>query len=75
MKSFTKNEAVASAIESGATLDEIAAEAARQARHVGTIPFTNMIRALNMLPRLNTRDDWTRLAGALTARAQKRKAR
>ena len=61
-------EAMTYAIRAGATEPEIAAEAQRQERHVGTVPQRNMIKALTMCSRLNTRDDWVRLAGALRAR-------
>lgn len=53
------------ALMAGATQGDIDREAERQARHKGTIPHRNMIRALNMMPWRNTKDDWTRLAGAL----------
>lgn len=72
---LTLKEATARAIAAGASPDDITDEARHQSRHVGTVPFANMIRALNMLPRLNTRDDWARLAGALTARQAARRRR
>lgn len=68
MKSFTYEQALAKALAAGATTEDVAAEARLQARNVGTVPFRNMIKALNLLPRLNDRDDWTRLAAALLAR-------
>ncbi len=70
---LTKKEAIDRAIASGATLDEINEEAQRQTRQVGSTPFNNMIRALNMMTYRNTRDDWTRLAAAMTARGLARK--
>lgn len=70
-----KAEAIARAVEAGATLAEIEAEASRQARHVGSVPFNNMIRALQLCTWRNSRDDWTRLAAALVAKAEKRKTR
>jgi hypothetical protein len=63
MMSYTA--AQSHALLSGATQDEIDAEAARQARHRGTSPQRNMIRALQLSPWRNDRDDWVRLAGAL----------
>lgn len=72
---LTLKEATARAIAVGASPDDIADSARHQSRHVGTIPFANMIRALNMLPWRNTRDDWTRLAGALAARQAARRRR
>ena len=66
---MTANEARARAIAAGATESEIDAETIRQSRHKSTVPFKNMIRALQMLPYLNNKADWTRLAGALHARA------
>ena len=63
------------ALEAGATDSEIAEEAGRQIRHVGTTPFNNMIKALTLPVShfLNTREDWTRLAGALMARKDSRR--
>ena len=54
-------------------MDRINAEAALQARQVGSTPFKCMIRALNMMTWRNTVDDWTRLAAAMTAKANARK--
>ena len=70
---LTKKEAIERAIAAGATLDEINQEAQHQVRHVGSTPFKNMIRALNMMTYRNTRADWTRLAGAMTAKGLARK--
>ncbi len=70
---LTKKEAIERAIAAGATLDEINEEAKRAIRQVGSTPFKNMIRALNMMTYRNTRDDWTRLAAAMTARGLARK--
>lgn len=61
------------ALEAGATDDDIATEAGRQIRQVGTVPFNNMIRALQMMAYRNTREDWTRLASALMARKDSRR--
>jgi hypothetical protein len=70
---ISKAEAIRCALEAGATAEEIEAEAERQARQVGTVPFNNMIRALNMMTWSNDRADWTRLAAALTARGRSRR--
>lgn len=70
-----KADAIARALEKGATMAEIEAEAALQARHVGSIPFNNMIRALGLHSWANDRAEWTRLAAALTARAEARRKR
>jgi uncharacterized circularly permuted ATP-grasp superfamily protein len=71
--SLTYEQARAEALAAGATDAEIAAEAKIQARNVGTVPFRNMIRALQLLPRLNSAEDWARLAAALKARKEARK--
>ena len=47
---------------------EVLAEARKWARHKGTVPFNNMIRALHLLPHRNDRNDWIRLAAALKVR-------
>jgi hypothetical protein len=73
MKSMTFEQARAKALAAGATDADIDAEAKLQARHVGTVPFRNMIKALQLLPRLNSAEDWTRLAAALKARREARK--
>lgn len=52
----------------GATADEIAGYARVFEPQVGSVFYKNMIRALNLHPWNNTRDDWARLAGALKAR-------
>jgi hypothetical protein len=70
---MTFNQARAEALAAGATDADIDAEAKLQARHVGTVPFRNMIRALQLLPRLNDVNDWTRLAAALKARKEGRR--
>lgn len=62
-------EAIQRALASGATVADIESETALQLRQVGTVPFNHMIRALNLHSWHNTRQDWTRLAGALSARA------
>jgi hypothetical protein len=70
---ISKKDAIAEALAAGGSLDEINRQAANYARQVGTVPFRNMIVALNLVPRLNDVDDWTRLAAALTARGLARK--
>ena len=72
---MTKRDAIAKALDAGATMDEIEAEAAIQARHVGTVPFRNMIKALTLpVSRfLNDKADWTRLAAALIAKGRARR--
>jgi len=70
---LTKKEAIERALAAGATIDQINREAELQARQVGTTPFNNMIRALNMMTWRNTITEWTRLAGAMTARNNIRK--
>jgi hypothetical protein len=67
-----KAEAIERALAAGATVEDIAAETRHQERHVGTVPFNNMIRALSLPVSnfLNSREDWTRLAAALTARGK-----
>jgi hypothetical protein len=71
--SMTFKEARAEALAAGATDADIDAEARHQARNVGSIPFRNMIKALQLLPRLNSAEDWTRLAAALKARKESRR--
>ena len=66
-----KQEAINKALQAGATVADIESESALQSRHVGTVPFNHMIRALNLSPWHNTRADWTRLAGALCARSKR----
>ena len=70
---LNKKEAIARAIGAGATLAEINEEATKQARQVGTVPFNNMIRALNMMTWHNDRAQWTRLAAAMVARTNARR--
>lgn len=72
---FTLADARTMALAAGATLAEIASETELQRRHVGSVPFRNMIAALGMLPAMNDRADWTRLAGALGARATTKRSR
>lgn len=66
-------EARAEALNKGATDSEIAAETELQRRHVGTVPFNNMIRALQLHTWHNSAADWTRLAAALKARKESRR--
>lgn len=73
MTGYSYVQAAARAFKMGATEADIEAEAQRQARHVGTVPFNNMVRALNLHPWHNDRDQWTRLAGALLARRSTRR--
>lgn len=60
------------ALKKGGTLEEIDRQAANYERQVGTVPFNNMIRALNLHAWNNTREEWERLAAALTARGRRR---
>ena len=69
---MTTREALDKAIASGATLADVINEARLQARHVGSTPFKNMIRALQMMTWYNTKEDWVRLAGALRAQTAAR---
>lgn len=69
---MTFAQARAYALEAGGNDAEIDRQAANYARQVGTVPFRNMIRALQLLPRLNTAEDWERLAAALKARKESR---
>lgn len=70
---ITKKEAIAKALAAGGSLDEINRQAENYVRQVGSVPFNNMIRALNIGPWHNDVNDWTRLAAALTARGLARK--
>jgi len=70
---IVKAQAIKLAIQNGATMGEIERQAANYSRQVGTVPFNNMIRALNIGPWHNGREEWTRLAAALTARANARR--
>lgn len=70
-KLLTKREAIERAIEAGASLEDIEREASHQRRHVGSVPFNHMIRALNMMTWHNDVGDWTRLAGAMIARTSR----
>ena len=68
-----QKEAIAKAIEAGANMAEIEAEAAKWVRHVGSVPYRNMIVALHFSPWRNGRAEWVRLAGAMKAKGLKRK--
>ena len=68
-----QKEAIAKAIEAGANMAEIEAEAAKWVRHVGSAPYRNMIVALHFSPWRNGRAEWVRLAGAMMAKGLKRK--
>jgi len=70
---ITKSEAIANAIAKGSPQEEIDRQASNYVRQVGTVPFNNMIWALNLHAWHNTADEWTRLAAALTARGLARK--
>lgn len=72
---FTPSEAHNMALAAGATEAEIEHETELQRRHVGSVPFKNMIQALGMLPAMNDRADWTRFAAALQARASAKRSR
>ena len=69
---IVKAQAIKLAIQHGGTMGEIERQAANYARQVGTVPFNNMIRALNLHPWHNGQEEWTRLAAALTARGKAR---
>ena len=73
---FSKKEAIERALAAGGDIDLIELQAANLARQVGSVPFNNMIRALNFHPWRNDVHDWERLAAALVAKglARKRKA-
>lgn len=66
-------EARGKALVAGATDEEIDATARDYAEIVGTGTFNAMVTALNFHHWNNSRDEWTRLAGALKARADARK--
>jgi len=68
-----QKEVIAKAIAAGAKIEEIEEEAAKWIREVGSVPYRNMIVALNMSPWLNGRAEWVRLAGAMMAKSLKRK--
>jgi hypothetical protein len=70
---FTFNQARDKALEKGGTTAEIDRQAVGLTREVGTVPFNNMIRALNIHPWGNDRDQWIRLAAALKARRERRR--
>jgi hypothetical protein len=63
------------ALRKGGSLAEIERQAVNYVRQAGTVPFTNMIRALNMHPWHNDCAQWERLAAALKARKEARKRR
>lgn len=56
-KLLTKREAIERAIAAGASIEDIEREAAHQRRHVGSVPFNHMIRALNTMTWHNSRDE------------------
>lgn len=68
-----KSEAIAYALAAGGSQAEIDRQAANYVREVGTVPFRNMIVALNLHSWNNTMEEWTRLAAALTARGLARR--
>lgn len=70
---ISKEEAIGRAIARGSSRAAIDAMAANYVRQVGSVPFNNMIRALNMHPWNNDRSQWERLAAALVARGLARK--
>lgn len=70
-EAITKQQAIDNAMKKGATVVDINQEAERQKRQIGKTPFKQMIKALNMHPWSNNKDDWTRLAGALVAKSGK----
>jgi len=61
-------DAIAHAINAGATMSEIEESAIRQRASCRSVPSRNMVRALSMHTWHNTKDDWIRLSGALRAR-------
>jgi len=71
---ISKKDAIARALGRGASQAEIDRQAANYVRQVGSVPFNNMIRALNIGSWNNTVEEWTRLAAALTARGLARKS-
>lgn len=73
MPMLSKKQAIAKALSAGGSLEEIERQAANFARQVGSIPFRNMIVALNLHPWNNDRSQWERLAAALVARANARR--
>jgi len=70
---ISKKDAIAKAIAAGGSQEEIDRQASHYVRQVGSVPFNNMIRALNMHWWNNDVHQWTRLAAALTARGLARK--
>ena len=75
MAGITYREACGYALGKGGTQAEIDRQAGNYARQVGSVPFNNMIRALNMHPWHNDCAQWERLAAALKARSEARKGR
>ena len=74
MAKFSYSEARDYALGKGGTQAEIDRQAANYVRQVGSVPFRNMIVALNIHPWHNDEAQWTRLAAALLARRLARKA-
>lgn len=72
---ISKKDAIAKAIETGSNAERIEQMAHNYVRQVGSVPFNNMIRALNMLSWHNTPEQWERLAAALSARTLARQKR
>jgi hypothetical protein len=70
---ITFREARENALAKGSTDAEIDRQAANYMRQVRTVPFNNMIRALNLHPWHNDAAEWTRLAAALKARKESRR--
>jgi len=73
MKKLPFNEVYAAAIAAGAEPAAIEADAVRYARQVKSVPFNNMIYALNLCPWHNGREEWARLAAAMRAKQIARK--
>jgi hypothetical protein len=69
---ITKAEAIRNALAKGGSMAEIERQAANYERQVGSVPFRNMIVALNLHSWSNTAEQWERLAAALTARGKAR---
>jgi hypothetical protein len=71
---ITLEQAMDKANAHGATPVMIEQSAMQQRHNCRSTATNNMIKALQMHPWHNTRDDWTRLAGALLARKWSRTA-
>lgn len=70
MKSMSYREACEKAIGAGASQAQIELEARKQDRQRGSVPHRNMKVALQLMPYLNGREEWVRLAGALAPKGR-----